>query len=76
MSGAGSAVTDLWLGKNVTIDEVLDENKEVFAYGGYPNLTTVHYYNNYAGCGSLEELRRRLFGTQDRNIEWQQCEEN
>lgn len=70
MSGAGSTVTDLWLGKNVTIDDVLDEHKEVFAHDGYPNLTTVYYYNNYAGCGSLEELRRRLFGNQNRSINW------
>jgi hypothetical protein len=69
MSGAGSQVTELWLGKNVTIDEISAGNEAVFSYNGYPNLKNVYCYdNNYAGCGSLEELKWRLFGADNRNV--------
>lgn len=59
-------VTKFYLGKNVVIDEGCASSNyhAVFASDGYPNLQTVYCdKSSYAGCGSEEELRLRLFGT-------------
>lgn len=65
MGAKVTSVTSFTFGPRVTIAEMTDTNG-IF-HRAYPNLNTVICYN-YAGCGSEEELRYRLYDNESRSI--------